>query len=139
MTNPFILYDRGYKSMTEEINGIFIRNNVKPKIHIYELYHECVRKFEYLFIQYKINMLKLLKYKRLFENDTLPEEEMSNTHNLNKTILKQKEQLDRWLNEIIWLYNKINDVDVYPECNNCICEGRNIDGKWKIGINYKSI
>ena len=84
-------------------------------------------------------MLKLLKYKRLFENDTLPEEEMSNTHNLNKTILKQKKQLDRWLNEIIWLYNKINDVDVYPKCNNCICEGRNIDGKWKIGINYKSI
>ena len=51
------------------------------------------RKFEYLFIQYKINILKLLKDKQLFENDTLPEEQMPNTHNLNKTILKQKEQL----------------------------------------------
>ena len=123
--------------MTEEINGIFIRNDKKPKIHLYELYHESVRKFEYLYIQYKINIIKLIKDKHAFENNTLDEQEHINTYNLNKKILNQKNQLDKLIVEVKWLYDKI--VIFFPVFNNCICKGQMVDNKWKIEINYKSI
>jgi uncharacterized coiled-coil protein SlyX len=123
--------------MTEEINGIFVRYDAHPKIHIYELYHDCVRKYEYLFVEYKSNILKLLISKKAFNNGTLEGEQLHATNKLNKCILKQKELLDQLFADIRWLYNKLNGV--FKKHNNSICKATFNNDKWNIEINYKSI
>ncbi len=140
--NPFSLYDRNYKSMNEEINGIFIRHSTHPQIEIYELYHECVRKYEHLFIDYKHNILKHFKSKIAYDNNTFEEEELTIMNNLNKYILKQKDLLDKLFDEIKWFYFKMKNEKIIPpfkEYNTSICKATLINSNWKIDINYKSI
>lgn len=149
MDNPFILYNRYYSPITEGINGFFINHNSKQYISIYESYYNRVRAFEYLFLSYKKQQVKLIELKKLYisSSETKETKEIKEIKTINNNIIKKWEMINNellkivWLNNILQKINKKNPKPIYKSHNNSLCKAiyNNEKQEWSLSINYDII